>query len=831
MRYATLPAIAIAILLCVSFIFIPEQHAASQPVLTRTPGFAFLSTRYSSSGVEALRVWEVEPQEPIPPCATLPEGMVSWWPAENNGNDIIGANNGTPQDEASFASGEVGQAFSFDGRLSNVILPSSALHDPFTALTIDAWVYPQSYGNDLPTHGLYGQTIISNTDTDGFALRVRDGYIQPDFRLTGGNAAPVFYQTKLPLNTWSHVAATYDGSTIRVYLNGVEQGTGVAASGTIKNIENASNCAMIGNDPDSCAASNLSGAPAGYGWDGRIDELEVFSRALSAEEITAIAGAGSAGKCHTSTIQFSSATYNVAENVAGGNATINVTRTGAQDTSASFHYATSAGSASNGSDYDDVSGDLTFDPGQATKTFDVPIHDDNVFEGDETVNLQLSEISGTGVSPAAPLSATLTINDNETAPDITINNVSQAEGTGGITNLVFTVSLSTPTQSGVDINYSTADDTAHQPGDYTSTSGTLQIPASGSSGTITVPVVADNMLEPDETFLVNLTSTTVGTITDNQGVGTIANDDAPPSISIDDLSETEGNSGTKNFTFNVSLSNPSYQTITVDYATADGTAAAASDYTAITGTVTLNPGDTSKPITVSVNGDTTGEFDETFFINLSGPTNATIADSQGQGTILNDDNRAPTDLTLSGSSIAENSASGSAVGNLSTTDADVGDTHTYSLVTGTGSTDNASFTITGNQLQTAAVFDYETKTSYSIRVRTTDSSAATFDKVFTVTVTNVNEAPTISDITDQSTTANTPTAVIAFTLSDVDTNVNSLTLSGSSSNKTLVPDTNIVFGGSGANRTVMVTPVGVIVNQLHVLRFTVRRQPHHFVFA
>ena len=104
-------------------------------------------------------------------------------------------------------------------------------------------------------------------------------------------------------------------------------------------------------------------------------------------------------------------------------------------------------------------------------------------------------------------------------------------------------------------------------------------------------------------------------------------------------------------------------------------------------------------------------------------------------------NETPTDIALSGSSVAENQPSGTAVGNLSTTDPDSGNTFTYSLVSGTGSTDNASFTINGSALQTAAAFNFEAKSSYSVRLRTTDQGGLWYEKVFTINVTNVNEAP------------------------------------------------------------------------------------------
>jgi hypothetical protein len=111
-------------------------------------------------------------------------------------------------------------------------------------------------------------------------------------------------------------------------------------------------------------------------------------------------------------------------------------------------------------------------------------------------------------------------------------------------------------------------------------------------------------------------------------------------------------------------------------------------------------------------------------------------------------NAAPTNIALSGSmTIAENAATGTVLGTFSTTDADAGDTHTYSLVSGDGSTDNASFQILGNELRSKAVFDYETKSSYSIRVRTTDGAGAYYEKAFTVSVEDENEVPEVTSST------------------------------------------------------------------------------------
>ncbi|WP_196803240.1 cadherin repeat domain-containing protein, partial [Dolichospermum circinale] len=105
-------------------------------------------------------------------------------------------------------------------------------------------------------------------------------------------------------------------------------------------------------------------------------------------------------------------------------------------------------------------------------------------------------------------------------------------------------------------------------------------------------------------------------------------------------------------------------------------------------------------------------------------------------------NETPTNLTLSTSTVAENKTVGTVIGNLSTTDPDTANTFTYSLVSGGGATDNSLFTITNNQLKTNAVFDFETKNSYSIRVRTTDQGGLFFEKQLTIGVSNVNETPT-----------------------------------------------------------------------------------------
>jgi hypothetical protein len=224
------------------------------------------------------------------------------------------------------------------------------------------------------------------------------------------------------------------------------------------------------------------------------------------------------------------------------------------------------------------------------------------------------------------------------APELRIVDSSVAEGNSGTTNITFTVTLTHAATVPVTVQYATANGTATSGSDYQAAAGTLVISAGQTTGTITVPVYGDATPEGDETIYVNLSSADGATITDGQGVGTIVNDDvALPNLTIGDVSKKEGKSGTTAFSFVVTLSAPSSEPVTVQYATADGTATAGTDYVSKTGTVTFLPGETNKQITISVKGDKTQEPDETFFVNLSNATGGTIEDGQGLGTILNDD--------------------------------------------------------------------------------------------------------------------------------------------------------------------------------------------------
>ncbi|HVN74787.1 MAG TPA: LamG domain-containing protein [Thermoanaerobaculaceae bacterium] len=216
-----------------------------------------------------------------PVCVAPPSGMVAWWPGDGNTLDIVGGDTGAWVGSPSYATGEVGQAFSFAGA-SYVQAPSTAALSPAAAITIDAWI------NTTATNAT--ARIVDKITAgggDGYLLDLLRGRVR---LLIDGNS--VTGATTLQPGVTYHVAGTYDGSALTVYVNGVSDGT-QAFSGAIP-----TNSLPVRIGADSTGAGNLF-----RGW---IDEVEIFSRALSLSEIQAIHDALGAGKCKPQPIPVSS---------------------------------------------------------------------------------------------------------------------------------------------------------------------------------------------------------------------------------------------------------------------------------------------------------------------------------------------------------------------------------------------------------------------------------------------------------------------------------------------------------------------------------------------
>lgn len=265
------------------------------------------------------------------------------------------------------------------------------------------------------------------------------------------------------------------------------------------------------------------------------------------------------------------------------------------------------------------------------------------FSGTSLDNQVLRSFSVTNVSPINYLQIDNLKYGLGSQGALSINDVSITEGNSGTQNLNFTVTH-TGTSSPFTVNYATTNNSAVSGSDFNAASGILSFAGTNNEMmTVTVAISGDQVVELDEIFFVDLSNLSSAAVTmqDGQGIGTITNNDAA-TISINDVSTVEGNSGTTNFIFTATLSHAVNTTVSVNFATVDGTAAAPTDYATNTGTLTFTgtAGET-KTITVAVNGETAFETDETFLVNLSnvqaGGRNVSISDSQGQGTIYNDD--------------------------------------------------------------------------------------------------------------------------------------------------------------------------------------------------
>jgi glucose/arabinose dehydrogenase len=371
-----------------------------------------------------------------------------------------------------------------------------------------------------------------------------------------------------------------------------------------------------------------------------IEDDETFSLVLSNPTNGTLAAADATATGTIATDDLSELTVtggSVTEGNAGTkNLTFTITRPDATGTAA-VTFSTADITAVGGGDYTPVSGTVTFAAGELTKTVVVPVLGDLAVEADETFSFQLLDATNATIGDVDFAVGTIV---NDDLPTISVAEASVAEGNSGTTNLVFTVTRSAAAVAST-VKWATGAATgtaaATAGTDYTAASGTLSFAVGELSKTFTVKVTGETTIEPDETLLLTLTQPTGATLARAQATGTIVNDDVASTIAIADARVTEGKSGTTSATFTVTRTSGT-GTASVKWATANFTATVAdADYTAASGTVSFAAGETSKTVTITVKGDTKVEADEAFYVNLSAPVGATIADALGIGTIVNDD--------------------------------------------------------------------------------------------------------------------------------------------------------------------------------------------------
>lgn len=243
-----------------------------------------------------------------------------------------------------------------------------------------------------------------------------------------------------------------------------------------------------------------------------------------------------------------------------------------------------------------------------------------VFDNGANSTSEFSQCVQVTPNPALAFSAgSATVSEGAATKTIVVNRTGSTNGT-------------------ISVNYATSNGTATAGQDYAAASGTLTFAHGEVVKTFDITILPDNLDEPDETVTLTLTNASTGVnLTNSPFTLTINDDDPTPVISITNVTANEGNSGTTSFSFDVSLSSPSASTVSVHFETEEGTSTPWVDFTPTVGNLSFAPTELAKTVTVPVIGDTTAEADETFFLFLSTPQNATIGTSAGIGTILNDD--------------------------------------------------------------------------------------------------------------------------------------------------------------------------------------------------
>ena len=292
---------------------------------------------------------------------------------------------------------------------------------------------------------------------------------------------------------------------------------------------------------------------------------------------------------------------------------------------------------------------LLFAPWETTKYIFVDTAADLRDEADETVLVSLFNPVGATLRQAL---ATVTIVDNDAPPTLSFVGGTVSERSGP---LPFAYLLSAPSDLPISFNVAAANGSAQIGADFSAPATTVSIPARSTSGVISMSLANDGLDEADETLSLTLSAPVNVTLPDVPSVmGVILDDDASPSVSVNDVSIAEGNSGQNTALLTVSLSAASGQSISVDFATSNGTAQAGSDYTSTSGTVAFAPGQTSRTFSVPILGDVSIEADETFGVTLSNAVNASIGDGVGVATIVNDDSaQSLPALSISSASVSE----------------------------------------------------------------------------------------------------------------------------------------------------------------------------------
>jgi hypothetical protein len=293
-------------------------------------------------------------------------------------------------------------------------------------------------------------------------------------------------------------------------------------------------------------------------------------------------------------------------------------------------YTTVNDSATSPQDFALQTGTLTFGGASpSTQTITVKIVGDTTAESDETFFVKLSNPTNAALGRNQAVGKV--INDDV---GVSISDVTVTESDAGTTNAVFTISAAGLVNHSISVSYTTLDVTAFAASDYQPRAGAVTFAPGGGTINVTVPIIGDKLNELTENFQVLLVSPNGARIAKGVGIGTILDNEPTPSLYVNDVQVATTQVDPPSAVFTVALNAASGQEVKVNYFTANGTAQAGIDYIAQNGVITFAPGVKSQFVTVPIIASGATGSNETFFLNLSGPSNAGMVDPQGVGTIV-----------------------------------------------------------------------------------------------------------------------------------------------------------------------------------------------------
>ena len=295
-----------------------------------------------------------------------------------------------------------------------------------------------------------------------------------------------------------------------------------------------------------------------------------------------------------------------------------------------FRFTTQNNTASFNEDYLSTSDIVTIPATRSTIGIQIPIVDDEIYEGNETFWINLTEVSGADLIKGR---AIVTIEDSENLPSVVINNASIQEVDNFVT---LAASIANPSAFPVTFDFLTSDGSATATLDYTASIGSVIFSPGETTQAFQIPIALDNVFELDEFFNLQLQNPQGATLAQNAVNITIQNSTPPPALIFDSIINTIESGSAE---IQLSLSAPSEVAMTVDYFYSDGTATAVGteDYIPLIGTVIFNPLETSKKLPIPLQNDAIAESSEFFTINFQNANFATLPNPSAQINIGNDD--------------------------------------------------------------------------------------------------------------------------------------------------------------------------------------------------